>query len=76
MLVKRRSMSKLAMIQFVAKLTNSSGKGNESWSVNSLAVKSDKIGNKDFATLYVGYVPVADKTGRKEGPIWMMLYVP
>lgn len=62
-------MSKLAMIQFVAKLTNSSVKENESWSVNSLAVKSDKIGNKDFASLYVAYVPVADKNRTEGGPI-------
>ena len=53
MLVKRLSMSKLAMIQLASKLTTSSAKEKESWTVNSLTVKGDKIGTKNFAKLYV-----------------------
>ena len=41
MLVKRRSTSKLAMIQLALKLATSSANDYESWSVNSLTVKSD-----------------------------------
>ena len=56
MLVKRVSTSKLAML--ASTLTTSSANENESWTVNSLTVKSDKIGTKIFARLYVG-VPIA-----------------
>ena len=66
MLVKRLSRSKLAMIQFVSKLTISSANENDSWTVNSLTVKGGKIGTKNFARLNVG-VSIADKMGQKEG---------
>ena len=62
MLMKRLSTSKLAMIQLASKLTTSSESENGSWTVNSLKVKGDKIGTKNFASLYVG-VPIADKMG-------------
>ena len=71
MLVKRLSPSKLAIIQLVPKLTTSSANENESWTVNSLTVKGDKIGTKNFARLYVG-VPIANKMGRKEGQLSMI----
>ena len=71
MLVKRLSPSKLAIIQLVSKLTTSSANENESWTVNSLTVKGDKIGTKNFAILYVG-VPIANKMGRKEGQLSMI----
>ena len=71
MLVKRLSPSKLAIIQLVSKLTTSSANENESWTVNSLTVKGDKIGTKNFARLYVG-VPIANKMGRKEGQLSMI----
>ena len=60
MLVKRFSTSKLAMIQLASKITTSSANENESWTVNSLTVKGDKIGTKNFARLYVD-MPIADK---------------
>ena len=44
MLVKRLSVSKLAMIQLTPKLTTSSANENESWTVNSLTIKFNKIG--------------------------------
>ena len=66
MLVKGLSTSKLAMIQLASKLTTSSANENELWTVNSLTVKSDKTGTKNFARLYVG-VRITDKMGRKEG---------
>ena len=59
MLVKRISVSKLVMIQLESKLAASSVNENESWSVNSLIVKGDKIGTKNIGILYVG-VAVAD----------------
>ena len=68
MLVKRVSTSKLAKIQLASTLTTSSANENESWTVNSLTVKGDKIGTKNFARLYVG-VPIADKMSRKEGQL-------
>ena len=71
MLVKRLSTSKLAKIKLTSKLTTSSANGSESWTVNSLTVKGDKIGTKNFARLYVG-VPIADKMGRKEGQLSMI----
>ena len=51
MSVKRVSSSKLAIIQLASKLSNSYANGNESWTVNSLRVKGDKIGTKNFARL-------------------------
>ena len=71
MLVKRLSTSKVGMIQLASKLPTSSANENESWTVNSLTVKSDKIGTKNFARLYVG-VPIADKMGQKEGQLSMV----
>ena len=71
MLLKRLSSSKLAMIQLTSKLATSSANNNESWIVNSLTVKGDKIGTKNFPRLYVG-VPVADKMGRKEVQLSMI----
>ena len=71
MLVKRLSTFKLAMIQLASKLTTSSANENESWIVNSLTVKGDKIGTKNFARFYVGG-PVAYKIGRKEGQLSMI----
>ena len=68
MLVKRLSTSKLAMLQLASKLTTSSANEKEPWSVNSLTVKVDKIGTKNFAGLYVG-VPIADKMDQKEGQL-------
>ena len=59
-LVKRVSTSKVAMIQFVSKLTTSSANENESWTVNSLTVKNDKIGTMNLPRLYVS-VPIAYK---------------
>ena len=59
------------MIQLVSKLTTSSTNKNEPWTVNSLTVKSDKIGIKNFARLYVG-VPIADKMGRMEEQLPMI----
>ena len=71
MLIKRLSMSKLAMTQLVSKLTTSSANESQSWTVNSLTVKDDKIGTKSFAKLEVG-VPIADKMGRKDGQLLMI----
>ena len=71
MLVNRLSTSKLAMIQLASKLATSSANENESWAVNSLTVKGNKIGTKNFTRLYVG-VPIADKMGRKEGQLSMI----
>ena len=68
MLVKRLSTSKLAMIKLASKFAASPANENESWAVNSLAFKGDKIGTKNFARLYVG-APIADKMGRKEGQL-------
>ena len=51
MLIKRLSMSKLAMTQLASKLTTSSANESQSWTVNSLTVKDDKIGTKSFAKL-------------------------
>ena len=59
-LVKRVSTSKVAMIQFASKLTTSSANENESWTVNSLTVKNDKIGTMNLPRLYVS-VPIAYK---------------
>ena len=64
MLVKRLSTSKLTMIQLASKLTTSSANENKSWTVNSLTVKDDKIGTKNFARLYVG-VSIADKLAER-----------
>ena len=61
-LVKRLSTSKLGMIQLVSKLATSSANENEWWTINSLTVKGDKIGAKNFTRVYVG-VPIADKMG-------------
>ena len=44
-------MSKLAMTQLASKLTTSSANESQSWTVNSLTVKDDKIGTKSFAKL-------------------------
>ena len=63
-------MSKLAMIQSVSKLTISSENESESWTVNSLTVKGDKTGTKNFARMYVG-VPIATKMGQKEWQLSM-----
>ena len=71
MLVKRLSTSKLAMMQLASKLPTSSANENESWTVNSLTVKDEKIGNKNFSRLYVG-VPIADKMGQKKGQLSMI----
>ena len=59
------------MVQLASKLTTTSANKNESWALNSLAVKSDKIGTKIFARLYVG-VPIEDEMGRKEGQLSMI----
>ena len=64
-------MSKLAMIQSVSKLTISSENESESWTVNSLTVKGDKIGTKNFARMYVG-VPIVNKMGQKEWQLSMI----
>ena len=61
MLAKRLSTSKLAMIQLTSKLTTSSANEKESSTVNSLTVKGDKIGTKNFATLYVAFIRFLDK---------------
>ena len=61
-LVKRLSTSKLSMVQLASKLATSSANQSESWTVNSLTVKGDKIETKNFARLYVG-VPIAHKMG-------------
>ena len=66
MLVRRLSVSKVAMIKVASKLTTSSANKNESLTINSLAVKGDKIGTENFARLYVR-VLITDKMGRKEG---------
>ena len=66
MLVKRVSTSKLAKIQLASTLTTSSANENESWTVNSLTVKGDKIGTKNFARFYVG-VPIVVKWAEKRG---------
>ena len=71
MLVKRLSMSKLTIIQLASKLTTSNANEIESWTVNFLTVKGDKIGTKNFARLYV-CVPVADEMGWKEGQFSMI----
>ena len=71
MLAKRLSTSKLVMIQLASKLTTSSANENESWTINSLTVKGNKIGTKNFARLYVG-VPIADKMDRKEVQLSMI----
>ena len=71
MLRKRLSVSKLVMIQLESKLAASSANENELWTVNSLTVKGDKIGTKNFARLYVG-VPTADKMARKEAQLSMI----
>ena len=42
------------MIQLASKLATSSANENESWTVNSLTVKGDKIGTKNFSRLCVG----------------------
>ena len=68
---KRLSMSKLAMIQSVSKLTISSENESESWMVNSLTVKGDKTVTKNFARMYVG-VPIANKMGQKEWQLSMI----
>ena len=70
-LAKRLSVSKLAMIQSVSKLTISSANESESWMVNSLTVKGDKIGTKDFARMYVGE-PIVNKMGQKEWQLSMI----
>ena len=44
---------------------------NVSWTVNSLTVKGDKTGLKNFARLYVG-VPIADKIGQDVGQFSMI----
>ena len=64
-------MSKLAMIQSVSKLTISSENESESWTVNSLTVKGDKTGTKNFARMHVG-VPIANKMGQKEWQLSMI----
>ena len=71
MFVKRLSTSKLAMIQLASKLVTSSANENKSWTVNSLTVKGDKTGTKNFSRLYVG-VPIAVKMGWKEGQLSMI----
>ena len=38
------------MIQLESKLTTSSANENESWTLDSLTVKGDKIGTKNFAS--------------------------
>ena len=70
MLVKRLFASKLAMIQLAPKLSSSFANENESWTVNSLTSKSDKIGSKDFAK-YVGW-PIADKMERQKERLSMI----
>ena len=59
------------MIQSVSKSTISSANESESWTVNSLTVKSDKIGTKNFARMYVG-VPIVNKMGQKEWQLSMI----
>ena len=71
MLAKRLSTSKLVMIELASKLTTSSANENESWTINSLTVKGNKIGTKNFARLYVG-VHIADKMDRKEVQLSMI----
>ena len=51
--MKTLSTSRLIMIYLAPKLTTSSAKENESWPVNSLTVKGDKIESKNFAKLCV-----------------------
>ena len=71
MLVRRLSTFRLAMIQSASKLATSSANENESRTVNSLTVKDDKIGTKNFARIYVS-VSIADKMGQKEGQLSMI----
>ena len=64
-------MSKLAMIQLASNLATSSPNENELRTVNSLTVKGDKIGTKNYARLYVG-VPIADKMCQKKEQLSMI----
>ena len=58
------------MIQLASIFATSSANENASWTVNSLTVKGDKIGTKNFTRVYVlVLVPIADKMGRKEGQL-------
>ena len=66
MLVKRYSISKLAITSLESKLWRSSAYVKESLIVYWLVVRNSSIGTKDFASLYVGS-PVADKVGVKDG---------
>ena len=50
------------------KLETLSANENESCTENSLDVRGDKIGTKNFANLQVG-VPVVDKIGRNLGQL-------
>ena len=52
--------------QLASKLASSFANENESWTVNSLTVRGDKNGTKNFAKLYVG-LAIGDKAGQKEG---------
>ena len=52
MLVRRLFTTNLAMIQLASKLATSSANESESWTANSLTVKGDKVGTKNFARLY------------------------
>ena len=71
MFVKMLSTSKFTMIQLASKLATFSTNENDSWTVNWLTVKGDRIGTQNFARLYVS-VPVADKMGRKKGQLKMI----
>ena len=50
------------------KLETSSANENESCTKNSLDVRGDKIGTKNFANLQVG-VPIVDKIGQNLGQL-------
>ena len=70
MLVNSESTSRLAMNNLESCETISLAKENETLVVSSLDVILDKIGNKNFANLYVG-VPIADKMGIYAGKLSM-----
>ena len=70
-LEKRLSTSKLALIQLESILETSYANKNESWTVNSLTVKGDKIGTKNFARSYAG-VLIADKMDQNERQLSMI----
>ena len=62
-LINKLSTSSLAMKWSGQKLETLSANENESCTENSLDVRGDKVGRKNFANLQVG-VPIVEKIGR------------